>query len=285
VSDSSDLAAVVAAASRDWVWVPPDAEDVRTSDYRLTHYPDRSSVQWSRTSRPLAEVLDEVAAQARERGRPVLRWWVHEDTEPGDTEQRLIEARFTHAETVDVLALDLRDGARALVERLAVPADVEVRAADDLAALRLAGEIDSAVFDWAPAYDALLEHEASLAQEGLATGRWSQRRYLALVDGRPQGDGGVGLVPGGPDGGRVARLWGGGVLPGARGRGAYRALLAARLAFAVEQGATLALVKGRVATSAPILRRAGFAGYGQERCYETSVVPGASEPSGASTPR
>lgn len=280
-----ELSAVVAAASRDWVWVPPDAQDVTTADYRLTHYVDGSSVQWSRTRRPVGDVLDEVTAQVREAGRPRLRWWVHQDTEPPGTEDALMAAGLVLAETVEVLALDLRGGAGPLVVGLDVPADVEVGPADDPAGLQAAAAIDSAVFDWAPASAALLEHEARLAREALASGRWSLRRYVAVVDGRVQAQAGVGLVPGGPDGGRVARLWGGAVLPTARGRGAYRALLAVRTAFAVEQGATLALVKGRVGTSAPILRRAGFVGYGQERCYETSVVPGASEPSAASTPR
>ena len=44
-------------------------------------------------------------------------------------------------------------------------------------------------------------------------------------------------------------------------------MLAERLRLAREHGATLALVKGRVLTSAPILLRAGFADYGEERCY------------------
>jgi GNAT superfamily N-acetyltransferase len=69
-----------------------------------------------------------------------------------------------------------------------------------------------------------------------------------------------------------ARLWGGGVVPEARGRGAYRAVLDARLRYAVDHGATLALVKGRVETSGPILRRAGFAAYGQERAYLLSLA-------------
>jgi hypothetical protein len=41
----------------------------------------------------------------------------------------------------------------------------------------------------------------------------------------------------------------------------------ARLAIARSHGARLALVKGRVETSGPILRRAGFTAYGQERSY------------------
>ncbi len=267
---------VVHAASHAWVWVPPDAIDVTTDDYRFTVYENRCSVQWSRTARPFGDVLAEVVARTAASGRPTLRWWVHADTEPADTDRRLAAAGFEHVETVDVLALDLRDGAGPLVERLQVPPDVDTRPSDTLADLELGAAVDAEVFDWPPASKAVLDHELALAQEGLSTGRWTSRQYLALVDGEVRGHGGVGLAPGGlpRDGlgeGLVARLWGGAVLPDARGRGAYRALLAARCAFAVEQGATLALVKGRVATSAPVLRRAGFTAYGQERCYAREV--------------
>ena len=78
-------------------------------------------------------------------------------------------------------------------------------------------------------------------------------------------DGGYTLV------GEVARLWGAGTRPAFRGRGAYRSLLAARMKLAREHGATLALVKGRVETSGPILRRAGFSSYGEERSYCLTV--------------
>ena len=53
----------------------------------------------------------------------------------------------------------------------------------------------------------------------------------------------------------VARLWGGAVLEAARGQGVYRALLGARLTYGAAHGATMGLVKGRVNTSGPILRR------------------------------
>ena len=84
------------------------------------------------------------------------------------------------------------------------------------------------------------------------------------MDGAPAATGGCTRA------GAVARLWGAGTRPDLRGRGAYRALVAHRIAVAHELGATLALVKGRVATSAPILRRLGFTAYGQERLV---VVP------------
>ena len=65
----------------------------------------------------------------------------------------------------------------------------------------------------------------------------------------------------------VARLWGGSVVPALRGLGVYRAVLDARLAYAVTNGAVMALVKGKVDTSGPILRRVGFAAFGQEPHY------------------
>jgi hypothetical protein len=52
-----------------------------------------------------------------------------------------------------------------------------------------------------------------------------------------------------------------------RRRGAYRVVLAERLRLARAHGATLALVKGRVETSGPILLPAGFAENDEERCY------------------
>jgi hypothetical protein len=50
------------------------------------------------------------------------------------------------------------------------------------------------------------------------------------------------------------------------------AVLAERLRLARAHGATLALVKGRVETSGPILVRSGFAAYSEERCYWLPVV-------------
>jgi GNAT superfamily N-acetyltransferase len=88
---------------------------------------------------------------------------------------------------------------------------------------------------------------------------------VAYVDGEPSGSGGVTMADG------VARLWGGVVVPSARGQGIYRAVLDARLSYAVERGATMGLVKGKIDTSGPILRRAGFAAFGQESIYDVPL--------------
>jgi hypothetical protein len=101
------------------------------------------------------------------------------------------------------------------------------------------------------------------AREGLAN--WSDFRVVAYVDGQPASSGGCTLTDG------VAQLWGGATRSAFRGRGGYRAALARRMAVAREHDASLALVKGRVETSAPILRRAGFISYGEERCYRLDI--------------
>jgi GNAT superfamily N-acetyltransferase len=89
---------------------------------------------------------------------------------------------------------------------------------------------------------------------------------VAYADGDPVGSGGVSMAEG------VARLWGGAVRPEARRQGVYRAILGARLRYGAAHAATLALVKGRIETSAPILRQAGFAAYGQEIMYRVPLA-------------
>ena len=95
---------------------------------------------------------------------------------------------------------------------------------------------------------------------------------------RPVGIAGSTLVDG------VARLWNGGVVESHRRRGVYRALLDARLHHAAGLGARFALVRGKVETSAPILRGSGFATYGEQRGYRIAldVSPGPGAPGAAS---
>ena len=257
---------VLEAAGR-WVWVPTDAVEVETPEYRLTRYPHRTSVQWSRTDRPVDDLVDEVLHQVRAWGRGRLRWWVSGRSRPAGTEHVLRRRGFELVEIVQVLAVDDLPGRLAgVVEDLGVPADVTTRTVDDAQSLRRAGELSAAAFGWDPPTEEQVAAMLATLEEERSTAQWSERQFLALVGGVAVGAAGCTVV------GDVARLWGGGVLPEARGRGAYRALLAARLAAAAERGADLALVKGRTDTSGPILRRAGFTSYGAERCYELVVT-------------
>ncbi|WP_340539395.1 GNAT family N-acetyltransferase [Nocardioides sp. GXZ039] len=253
----------VAAASAAWLWYPDDADAVRSDDALLVGWPDYfrapPSVLWVSADAD----ADAVLAWARERcaawGARTLLAWVPLAA-PDGWERALTEHGGTAHETVDVFALDLT----APATDLAAPGDVEIRWQDDEETTRAALEIGVAAFDEGsiPPPERVRELAAQAAADH-AAGRASQA--VGYLEGEPAGSGGVTFEDG------VARLWGGGVIPAARGRGVYRAVLAARLDLARRRGAQLALVKGRVDTSGPILRRAGFGVYGQERSYLVPV--------------
>ncbi|TDD58775.1 N-acetyltransferase [Kribbella antibiotica] len=241
----------VLKAAAEWIFVPPDAVDVVTDDYRAVVYGGRGpSVQWSSTVRP----LDAVIAEVRALGQPV-QWWVDDRTQPADTGEVLQSKGFREIEVVEVLARNLPGD---LSPRLDVPDDVVVRPALDAAGIEAAAAVDSEVFGWAPPSRNELDHEIA----AVARGERSPLRFVAEIDGEIVGAAGYTLL------GDVVGLWGAAVLEKARGRGVYRALIAARCEAAVAAGANLALVRARTATSAPTLRRIGFVAYGTKRCYQ-----------------
>jgi hypothetical protein len=76
--------------------------------------------------------------------------------------------------------------------------------------------------------------------------------FLALLDGKPAGTGLA--IPSD----RGVFLIGGSTAPWARGRGLYRALVAARWDYAVARGTPALVTEALVTTSYPILQRLGF---------------------------
>ncbi|QCW51302.1 GNAT family N-acetyltransferase [Nocardioides dongxiaopingii] len=259
-------AARVAAESAAWVWYPDDADVVRNDRLVLVRWPDYFGAPPNLLrvsgSAPVDGVLDEALAQVRAWGRDELVVRVGLDA-PAGLEDALAARGARVHETLDVLALDLGDGVPG-GPGLDVPSDVEVRWQADEATTRDALRVAAEAFEEGAvpsdervgelAVQAAADHEAGRASTA-----------VAYLDGRPVGSGGLTLA--GAGGHDVARLWGGGVVPEARGRGVYRAVLAARLDLARTRGASMALVKGRVETSGPILRRAGFAVFGRERSH------------------
>lgn len=257
----------VLAASAAWVFVPAGAPRAEADEYLLVRHPDWAErpVQVARThaGRPIAELVDEVLARARPMVDPSVpasaevAWWVRLDA-PDGLEQALVARGARLDETVDVLARTLADAGED-EPRLEPAVDVELRWSDDLAvfvdAVQLSAEVFGGVATDHAALEATFPGEAAKVRSG------GGGAVVAYLDGRPVGSGGLTVV------GADARLWGGVVLPEARGRGVYRAVLAARFAYARRAGADLAIVKGRVQTSAPILRRAGFIAFGQERSW------------------
>lgn len=256
MSAELDPGAVRAAAAR-WVWLPVDATEVRTGEYRLIHYADVSMVHGSVTDRPLREVLVEVVAHVREAGRPTLQWWVDSRTRPGDTEDQLAALGLRMTERLEVLALPV-------ATRLPVPEGVEVVEVRDRAGLELAGRLQSEVFGISPPSESALADQ--LRSVTLAGAEQLVRCYVAYADGEPVGSGG-GTVDG-----DALRFWEGSVLPAYRGRGVYRALVGRRLADARATTADLGLVKAVDDTSAPILKRLGFMPYGEQRCWSMPLA-------------
>jgi hypothetical protein len=252
----------VHTASAAWLWVPPNAGRIETEEYLALRFPTwyehPLQLVGFRPVRPLPEVLDEVVDRCRSAVGTATREllaWVRLDA-PDGLADALVERGGVLEETVDVLARPLADlGAL----DLDLPGDVEVRWAADFDTFVDAVHLNSDVFGGTKPDRAGLEPVWPDEQTKLRSGGGGA--VVAYLDGEPVGTGGITVA--GPD----ARLWGGGVLPAARGRGAYRAMLDARLAYGAEQGCELAIVKGRVETSAPILRRAGFAAYGTEKSY------------------
>jgi GNAT superfamily N-acetyltransferase len=160
-----------------------------------------------------------------------------------------------------VLAVDLSQGAPELMP----PArPVSLRWATDLPTLRDGTQVGVAVFGGSMPPEERLEEEAKRDGGTVAAGDGGM--VVAYVDGEPVGSGGINMAEG------VARLWGGAVCQQARRQGVYRAILAARLRYGAAHGAPMALVKGRVETSAPILRQAGFAVYGREIMYRVPLT-------------
>jgi GNAT superfamily N-acetyltransferase len=250
-------------------WSPDGAVEVHTEDYRLIRYPEwaldpafpaaqviRSQ---SRTDRSDGDLIDEVVARVRGWGLLGVAWWVSAATRPPGTEQTLRARGGKRIDAVQLLAREVTDG----LPELDVPQDVTVELAADERSFRAALAV--AVRGWRRKEPDQAQLDRDLAEALRDLADWTNFRVLARVDGEPACSGGCTLN------GEVAKLWGAVTLPEFRRRGSYRAVLAERLRLARDHGATLALVKGRIETSGPILARAGFTDYGEERCYWLSI--------------
>lgn len=254
-------------AAAAWVWVPDGAIDVRTDDYQLIRYPGRlldpsfpaAQVAWSATAQPLGEILGEIAGQVRRWGLAELGWWISAATEPARTEAFLLARGAELAETVQVLGYPLDED----LPRPDPPAELTVEVVHDERTLRAASSV--AVRGWGRIEPDEAELTRRLGEARQDLSNWSTFQVVASADGRAISTGGCTLA------GEVAQLWGAVTLPEARRRGGYRAVLAERLRLARGHGASLALTKARADTSAPILLRAGFIDFGQQRRYQLVI--------------
>lgn len=229
--------------------LPPEAR-VRTPSFILDMggSPTLSSVSRVRTSvADLDETIGEVRAELRKRGYTCVTWLVGPSSEPHGLKELLLSRGFVPATRPPY---EPTAEAMALVQAPPpAPPDVEARLCRDyeeyLEALRVAMKTfdipEDGVAGWMAAAPALWKQ-----QDGV-----HRMTLVARVDGRVVG---FGFAAGGP---RGLLLCGSGVLADARGRGAYRALVAARWRIAVDLG-TPALVIHAESMSQPIVERCGF---------------------------
>ncbi|MDQ0613900.1 GNAT superfamily N-acetyltransferase [Microbacterium sp. W4I4] len=185
-----------------------------------------------------------------------LTFWTNASDDP-DLEDELQRRGAEHIDTVAVFARPI-DGIA-----IEVPDDVTAELVRTLEQVREVDAINVPVWKQDPLDEDGLRAELAEVTDGLETGEGA--RMLARVDDVAVSTGGCTVIDG------FVRLWGAATLPEARGRGAYRAVLAERLRHGAALGATTAIVKGRISTSAPILARAGFTHYGDERGYLLEV--------------
>lgn len=246
-------------ASAAWLWLPRDS-DYESEMLRLVRYPARFGggvrASQSDSTADAATVLAHAIARTRAWGESQLTVWTSASDSP-DLEEELRKCGAEHVDTVAVFALAIDELA------VEVPADATAEVVRTLEQVREVDAINVPVWEQSPLDEEELRIELAEVSATLDAG--AGFRVLGRLDGDAVSTGGCTIVDG------FTRLWGAATLRAARGRGAYRAVLAERLRVSAELGARTALVKGRISTSAPILARAGFRHYGDERAYRLTV--------------
>jgi GNAT superfamily N-acetyltransferase len=259
VGAEAHSAAEILSAAAAWAWFPRDSENVR-EELLLVRNPPRfgAGVRGSQVDSTLdaAAVLDAAVARTKAWGESHLTLWTSPADRP-DLGQELRRRGAEHVDTVTVFARAAGDGG------IAVPAEVTTEVVRSLDQVREVDAINVPVWQQLP-----LDEAGLRAEHAEVSAAWEARqgfRVVARLDGHAVSTGGCTIEDG------FVRLWGASTLEEHRGRGAYRAVLAARLRESAAWGARTALVKGRVSTSAPILARAGFTHYGDEHAYRLTV--------------
>jgi GNAT superfamily N-acetyltransferase len=218
---------------------PTDERDVTDRYVLWMGRADQPSWNVAQRFRLRAEEVDDVRAEIharlRGKGRTGCTWEVGTHATPDDLVDRLLERGLVDDATPLAVGMVLTE------PPTGVPPGVVVRRAatadEHLAASRIA-----AVAFGMPEPERAPDDDDD-DQNNVV--------YLAYVDGEPAARATAAF------GERGVTLFGGATLPEARGRGAYRALVAARWEDAVRRG-TPALVTQASPMSRPILKRLGF---------------------------
>lgn len=205
--------------------------------------PHSATVQRVRTDvGGVDELVADIRALLRDRGREGAEWELSDGTEPAGLAARL--------RAFGIVPDNEEPIARGMVlERRppwTLPQHVSARAVESVDELRLARRLQEEAFGGGRPMPTDLQFEADYTREGS-----DGSTFLTLFDDEPVGAGYAAYTAWG------LILFGGAVVERARGRGAYRALVAARAEEADRRG-TPVLVTHAGRMSQPILERLGF---------------------------
>jgi GNAT superfamily N-acetyltransferase len=195
----------------------------------------------------LPGLVEEVRGAFRQRGLPCA-WHLDEDSRPAGLFEGMLEIGFQLQS--EVVELVLPAGS----PTLSADPGIEIRdGLDGFERFRRASEVAGRAFGDP-------EIVSGLEQRYLESrSRPGSHLLVALVEGEVAGSGWARVTP------RGTMLQGGAVAPEFRGRGVYRALVAARQRLAEGQSSPGLATHARVSTSAPILQAFGFQPVGVSR--------------------
>jgi GNAT superfamily N-acetyltransferase len=230
--------------------VPPGFERILADRYCLFlgPFPNMTMAQRLRLeTREVARTVEEVRRLVCERGRSWLTWWLTESTTPTDLEERLLAMGMERA------AMPIQEPSYAAMALIHSPGtqrhDLQARLVETFEEFQAANEIVWEAFE-------MTEEQRESQREVLPFLFELHRQrisatYLCSLEGKPVASATAVFAD------AAVLLLGGAVLPEARGRGCYRALVQARWEDAVARG-TPALVVQAGKMSQPILGRLGF---------------------------
>lgn len=238
----------------DLFWTPPGVTVIDRPELLLLHHPqgarELNAVQRLRAPDPaLVGLIDEISHR---HSGGFSRVQLYPSNIRPALSQALTGAGYalTHEHRAYTLATDTR--------RPPLPDALEVRLVDRIDRLRDACQVRRDAFgmdDALPAEDVLQRYLAD------CTGAGARVQRFVVYDrpsGRPLSAGGMTTFPGLSFG----FLWSGGTIPEGRNRGAYTALVSARMERAAALGIERIGLYARARTSAPILARQGFTPHG-----------------------
>ena len=202
----------------------------------------------------IAKAVEWSRSESRRRGHRDIEWWIGWSTAPVELGERLLELGLVRSDDPPTLT-----ALTCTSEPPAAPG-IEIRRVETLADYRAALEVDWEVWQVSEEERAK-RREAELERFEPMRATGNVHHFSAFLEGRNVGFGRA------IDMESAVALYGGAVLPEARGHGVYRALVHARWEHAVARG-TPALVVQAGPLSAPILGGLGFTAHGDVQLFK-----------------